>query len=65
MTTNIQNLTSTTRSAVCLAMAALIVTAGLVTGSVGADYAYRNAVERGTSSLVAHGSDTATATSVG
>jgi hypothetical protein len=64
MTTNIHNLTSATRSAVCLAMAALIVTAGLVTGAVGADYAYRNAVERGTSTLVAHGTDSTARTSV-
>jgi hypothetical protein len=65
MTTNIQNLTSATRSAVCLAMAALIVTAGLVTGSVGADYAYRSAVERGTSTLVAHGADSTAQAAVG
>jgi hypothetical protein len=65
MTTNIQNLTSTTRSAVCAAMAALIVTAGLVTGSVGADFAYRSAVEHGTSTLVAHDAVSAQRTSVG
>jgi hypothetical protein len=65
MTTKIQNLTSATRSAVCLAMAALIVTAGLVTGAVGADFAYRSAVEHRASVLVAHGADSTTRTSVG
>jgi hypothetical protein len=46
--TTIQNLTSATRSAVCLAMAALIVTAGLVTGAVGADVAFQSAIARST-----------------
>jgi hypothetical protein len=65
MTTKIQNLTSATRSAMCLAMAALIVTAGLVTGAVGADIAYQSAVTR-SASLAAHATTgTTTHTAVG
>jgi hypothetical protein len=63
--TMIQNLTSATRSAVCLATAALIVTSGLVTGAVGADIAYRSAVERSGSAVAVASSASATRAAFG
>jgi hypothetical protein len=44
MTATINNFTETTRHALCAVVAALIVTAGLTLGAVGADAAYQSAL---------------------
>ena len=44
MTAMIQNFNETTRHALCAVVAALIVTAGLTLGAVGADAAYQSAL---------------------
>jgi hypothetical protein len=65
MTTTIRNLTGATRSAVCFAMAVLIVSAGLTAGAVGADVAYQSAVARSGSAVAVASSAAATRAAFG